>query len=136
MVNIEELSKDKEGLPLMLKLGAYRRNLMLSGLDKEDSELKDRGKQILYAMQIYKNEIEPEIFKDLDFKEYMMDPLGKNKKLNEEIIDKRRKEDFQKTSKYRSIKAKGKSLKIDVEEIEKKLKGEDDASMREILLKI
>ena len=109
---------------------------MLSGLDKEDSELKDRGKQILYAMQIYKNEIEPEIFKDLDFKEYMMDPLGKNKKLNEELLEKRRKEDFQKTSKYRSIKAKGKSLKIDVEEIEKKLKGEDDASMREILLKI
>ena len=32
--NIEELSKDREELPLLLKLAAYRRNLMLCGLDK------------------------------------------------------------------------------------------------------
>jgi len=51
MSNIEKLTKDdNQDLPLMLKLGAYRRNLMLSGLDKEDGEWKKRGKQILYAM--------------------------------------------------------------------------------------
>ena len=37
MANIESLSENGEGLPLPLKLGAYRRNLMLSGLDKSDS---------------------------------------------------------------------------------------------------
>jgi len=34
LYNIEELSKDREELPLILKLAAYRRNLMLCGLDK------------------------------------------------------------------------------------------------------
>jgi len=50
MSNIALLTKDNQDLPLMLKLGSYRRNLMLSGLDKEDGEWKERGKQILYAM--------------------------------------------------------------------------------------
>ena len=46
-------------LPLILKLGAYRRNLMLSGLDKTQNEQKERGKSILYAMKMFKTEIEP-----------------------------------------------------------------------------
>ena len=48
--NIEELTKDHKELPLVLKLASYRRNLMLSGLDKNESELKEKGKSILYAL--------------------------------------------------------------------------------------
>ena len=42
-----------------MKLGAYRRNLLLSGLDKTENEQKERGKSILYAMKMFKTEIEP-----------------------------------------------------------------------------
>ena len=52
--NIDELTKDQKDLPLALKLGAYRRSLMLAGLDKSESELKKKGKSILYALQILK----------------------------------------------------------------------------------
>lgn len=86
MANIESLSENGEDLPLPMKLGAYRRNLMLSGLDKNDSVQKDRGKQILYALKIYKENFKPELFKDLDFKKYVMDPLGRNKKLEGEAL--------------------------------------------------
>lgn len=48
--NIDELTKDQADLPLTLKLGAFRRNLLLAGLDKEESELKEKGKSILYAL--------------------------------------------------------------------------------------
>ena len=48
--NIQELSKDHEDLPLLLKLAAYRRRLLLAGLDKEDSEHRDKGRSILDAM--------------------------------------------------------------------------------------
>ena len=45
MSNIGKLTNEnQEELPLALKLGAYRRNLMLSGLDKEDGQWKVRGK--------------------------------------------------------------------------------------------
>lgn len=37
MANIDKLSTNGGDLPLPMKLGAYRRNLMLSGLDKNDS---------------------------------------------------------------------------------------------------
>ena len=59
MDNIEKLSSESKELPLILKLGAYRRNLMLSGLDKTQNEQKERGKSILYAMKMFKTEIEP-----------------------------------------------------------------------------
>jgi len=48
--NIDELTKDQADLPLTLKLGAFRRNLLLAGLDKGESELKEKGKSILYAL--------------------------------------------------------------------------------------
>jgi len=40
MANIEKLFESNKDLPLILKLGSYRRNLMLSGLDKKDTEQK------------------------------------------------------------------------------------------------
>lgn len=61
--SIEQLSKDNDTLPLSLKLGAYRRNLLLSGLDKESNgELKEKGRSILFALQKYKDEINPKAF--------------------------------------------------------------------------
>ena len=49
--SIEKLAKDNETLPLSLKLGAYRRNLLLSGLDKtSNGELKEKGRSILFAL--------------------------------------------------------------------------------------
>ena len=41
--NIQQLNKNFTELPLSLKLGAYRRNLLLSGLDKQNSDLKVKG---------------------------------------------------------------------------------------------
>lgn len=48
--NIQELSKNHEDLPLLLKLAEYRRHLLLCGLDKEESEHRDKGRSILDAM--------------------------------------------------------------------------------------
>lgn len=90
MANIEKLSKNQEDLPLPLKLAAYRRSLMLSGIDKEESDLKERGKSILYALKIYKNELDPALFEGLDFKEFVLDPLGINKKMTGAIYEQKR----------------------------------------------
>ena len=60
--NIEDLTSDQKDLPLVLKLGAYRRSLMLAGLDKLESDLKKKGKSILYALKILKEDIKPELF--------------------------------------------------------------------------
>ena len=65
--NIQELSKDQQDLPLAIKLSSFRRNLLLSGLDKENSEQKEKGKSILYALKLYKNEVEPQMFEGLEF---------------------------------------------------------------------
>ena len=48
--NIQELSKNHQDLPLLLKLAVYRRNLFLCGLDKEDSDFKNKGQSILDAI--------------------------------------------------------------------------------------
>ena len=77
---------------------------MLSGLDKSDSVQKDRGKQILYALKIYKENFKPELFKDLDFKKYVLDPLGRNKKLEGEALLKDNLQKYSKTVKFNRIK--------------------------------
>ena len=80
LYNIEELSKGHMNeLPLNLKLGTYRRNLLLSGLDKEDSELKERGKNILYALKRYRSTIDPTQFENIDFAKFVLDPFNKSK---------------------------------------------------------
>jgi hypothetical protein len=40
---------------------------LLSGLDKESSEQKEKGKSILYALKLYKNEVDPQMFDGLEF---------------------------------------------------------------------
>ena len=136
MANIESLSENGEGLPLPLKLGAYRRNLMLSGLDKSDSVQKDRGKQILYALKIYKENFKPELFKDLDFKKYVLDPLGRNKKLEGEALLKDNLKKYSQTVKFKRIKKLGSEQGINTLDIEKKLRGEDDETQRELVKEI
>ena len=136
MENIESLSENGGDLPLPLKLGAYRRNLMLSGLDKTDSEQKDRGKQILYALKIYKENFKPELFKDLDFKKYVLDPLGRNKKLEGDALYRDNLKKYDKTVKFKRIRQLGSEYGIDTKEIEKKLRGEDDDTQRELVKEI
>ena len=99
---------------------------MLSGLDKSDSVQKDRGKQILYALKIYKENFKPELFKDLDFKKYVLDPLGRNKKLEGEALTKNNLKKYSQTVKFKRIKKLGSELGINTLDIEKKLRGEDD----------
>jgi len=65
--NIEQMSVNYRELPLPLKLGAYRRNLMLSGIDSQPNLLKDKGKSILLALKMYKDEIDPEAFTNVNF---------------------------------------------------------------------
>ena len=106
---------------------------MLSGINKEENALKERGKSILYALKIYKAEIEPELFENLDFKEFVLDPLGKNKKLTGAIQEARRLKQYDQTVKFRRIREQGLNIGVDTIEIEKKLRGEDDQSIREVL---
>ena len=86
--NIEELSKNHPELPLLLKLGAYRRNMLLGSLDRNnlDEEHKDKGRSILGAMKLYTEEIDPKAFSDVTFEQFCIDPLGKRKKLTSEIV--------------------------------------------------
>lgn len=107
--------------------------MLLSGLDKNESELKERGKSILYALKIYKNEIEPELFEDLKFKEFVLDPLGKEKKKDQSTIEKTRLLHFDMTVRLRKIKAQGPLVGVDTNLLEKQILGEDDDAIREVL---
>ena len=104
ITSIEKLAKDNDTLPLSLKLGAYRRNLLLSGLDKESSgELKEKGRSILFALQKYKDEIDPKAFKNLDFEKFVQDPLGISSNLTDEERNKTRMRKHEMTLKYQKI---------------------------------
>ena len=94
--NIAQISKTHQDLPLHLKLAAYKRNLFLCGLDKENNEFKEKGKSILEAMLNYKEEKDPALFKSVSFIEYTKDPYGKNKKIDAQEADRRRCEKFEK----------------------------------------
>lgn len=59
LANIEQLSNNNPDLPLLLKLAAYRRNLLLGGLGDAGSAAKAKGRSILKAMQIYGQDIDP-----------------------------------------------------------------------------
>ena len=41
-------------------------------------------------MKIYKDQINPQMFKGLDFQQFILDPLGKNKKMDADKIEKER----------------------------------------------
>ena len=76
MHNIEQMATAHTELPLTLKIGAYRRNLMLSSFSKELNPYKDQGAAIIKALQIYKEEINPQAFKKMDFNAFLEDPIG------------------------------------------------------------
>ena len=50
MHNIEQMATAHTELPLTLKIGAYRRNLMLSSFSKELNPYKDQGAAIIKAL--------------------------------------------------------------------------------------
>ena len=120
-------------MPLALKLGAYRRSLMLAGLDKSESDLKKKGISILYALKILKEDIKPELFQDLDFKAYYLDHLGQNKNISQEQIDAEKRILFENRVIYDRIKREGAEMGVDTSEIERKLRGEDDETLRAVL---
>lgn len=107
--------------------------MLLSGLDKNQSELKERGKSILYALKIYKNEIEPELFEDLNFKQFVLDPLGKEKKKDPATLEKTRLKHFDMTVRLNKIKEQGPLIGVDTDLLEKQILGEDDDAIREVL---
>lgn len=131
--NIDDLTNNQPELPLALKLGAYRRNLMLAGLDKQESELKEKGKSILYALQTFKNDVKPELFASLDFQEYCLDPLGKNKKQNSEKVEKDKQDKFLKKVIFERIKDKSTKMGYNTASFENKLRGEDDEAMKDVI---
>ena len=128
--NIEELTKQQQGLPLFLKLGAFRRSLMLAGLDKLEGEEQAKGKSILYALQIFKQDVKPELFADLDFEQYCRDPLGREKHIDAEKKDRERAGKHANKIMFERIKKQGAIMGVDTEDIEKKLRGEDDETMK------
>ena len=103
---------------------------MLMGIDKLPSASKERGQQILNALQSYRQDIEPESFEGYTFSEYIKDPLLKMKGKGQEQIDQRKIKDFESTVKFNKIKEQGQQLGVDTEEFHKFLKGEDIASLR------
>ena len=129
--NIEELTKQQQSLPLFLKLGAYRRSLMLAGLDKQEGEEQAKGKSILYALQLFKQEVKPELLADLDFEQYCRDPLGREKQVNAEKKDRERAGKWANKIIYERIKREGADMGVDTKAIEKQLRGEDDGVVKE-----
>ena len=102
--NIQELSKDHEDLPLLLKLAAYRRHLLLCGLDKEESEHRDKGQSILDAMQLYKELDDPAVFRKVSFQDYAEDPFGRRAREDGKEVLRKRYEKFEKLLAFSSMK--------------------------------
>ena len=113
--NIEELSKNHTELPLLLKLGAYRRNMLLSSLDRssQNEEYKDKGRSILGALKLYTEEIDPKAFSDVTFEQFCIDPLGKRKRLDADIIQRMRYNQFEKEVVFSKFKKLGDNLGLD-----------------------
>jgi hypothetical protein len=82
--DIETLNDNFEDLPLILKLAAYRRNLLLASISRNDNALKERGRGILECIKLYKDSMDPEAVKKLDFDDFVNDPLGQNSGLTDD----------------------------------------------------
>ena len=106
---------------------------MLAGLDKSENDLKKKGKSILYALQMLKQDIKPELFQDLDFEAYYLDHLGQNKNISQDQIDAEKKVLFENKVTFDRVKREGAEMGVDTAEIEKRLRGEDDETLRAVL---
>lgn len=89
--NIEKLSEKHSDLPFALKLCAYRRSLLLQGIDSSKyqevkNDLKRKGESIIDALKDYQELIDPLSYRRMAFQEYSSDPLGKIGKFTEESI--------------------------------------------------
>ena len=79
MRNIEQMSSAYPELPLILKIGAYRRHLMMSSFGKDENHHQQQGLGIIKALHLYKKEIDPNAFKNMDFNKFISDPMGKSR---------------------------------------------------------
>ena len=95
--NIKTLNQGKkEILPMILKLGTLRRQLMLSGLDTKKSEMQQKGRSILDALKKFKAGTMPDMFSADSFSRLLSDPLGRIKVLTEAEQEEKRLRDFNK----------------------------------------
>jgi len=87
ITNIEKLSEKHADLPFALKLSAYRRSLLLQGLDNDASgeqktDLKQKGESILDALKDYSRQVDEHAFSRIEFEEFVKDPLSKSGKVD------------------------------------------------------
>jgi hypothetical protein len=85
--DIETLNDRYDSLPLILKLSAYKRSFLMKGLSKDkraNPELKLKGENILKALHMYKDKINPTAFEGTDFKDFVNDPMGLKNQEDEE----------------------------------------------------
>ena len=58
--DISKLSESYKNIPLVIKLGAYRRKYMMCGLSTKNSFKVQKGRDILRALNIYKTTMAPD----------------------------------------------------------------------------
>lgn len=131
MRDIEAMASACPELPLTLKIGAYRRNLMISGLGLDQGQNEDQGAAIIKALHIYKEEINPEAFSNLDFNAFLNDPMGKGKMTESEheknvaLISK-----YEMHQRVERIRDYGRRMGVDPRKIEYELR--DEAELEEM----
>lgn len=105
---------------------------MLAGLERTDTEEHAKGEAILFALQHFKQEVKPELFAGLDFEQYCRDPLGREKHIDSEKMDREKASKYENKIWFERIKTEGSNMGIDIAEIEKKLRGEDEEALFEL----
>ena len=118
MINdIEDLNEKYEHLPLILKLGAYRRSFLMKGISKgPNNDNKRKGENILKALNLYKDKINPGAFAETDFEEFINDPIGFTNRDDIETKKKKMMEKYNKKRKYNTTVERGKVFGYDMDE--------------------
>ena len=87
-----------------MKLGEFRRNILLAGLDQKSGEVSIRGKSILDAMRVFKDEIEPGFLKQFNFTQFVLDPMKQGINMDPAKRNKIMMEKQQKLQNFKKIK--------------------------------
>ena len=61
---------------MAVKLAAYKRDLMLNGLNNQDNNSKEMGQQILDSLKYETLKKNKTIFKNMDYSQFVQDPLN------------------------------------------------------------
>ena len=74
---------------------------MINGIGKEESEMQERGKNILNALTSYRSEVNPNEYKTFDFETFVSDPFQQKAKIDDDQRDLDKIESFNKEIVYR-----------------------------------